>query len=78
MTGIVPYKELGVADPVALVLNRLDMPWASALVSVGAIAGITSVLLVLLMGQPRILFAMSRDQLLPPFLSNVHQRFKTP
>lgn len=78
MTGIVPYKELGVADPVALVLNRLDMPWASALVSVGAIAGITSVLLVLLMGQPRILFAMSRDGLLPPFLSNVHQRFKTP
>jgi len=78
MTGVVPYQDLGVADPVALVLNRLDMPWASALVSVGAIAGITSVLLVLLMGQPRILFAMSRDQLLPPFLSNVHQRFKTP
>lgn len=78
MTGVVPYQDLGVADPVALVLNRLGMPWASALVSVGAIAGITSVLLVLLMGQPRILFAMSRDQLLPPFLSNVHRRFKTP
>ena len=78
MTGVVPYQDLGVADPVALVLNRLDMPWASALVSVGAIAGITSVLLVLLMGQPRILFAMSRDGLLPPFLSTVHQRFKTP
>jgi APA family basic amino acid/polyamine antiporter len=78
MTGIVPYPELGVADPVALVLNRLQMPWASALISVGAIAGITSVLLVLLMGQPRILFAMSRDRLLPPFLSNVHARFKTP
>jgi APA family basic amino acid/polyamine antiporter len=78
MTGIVPYSQLGVADPIALVLNTLKMPWASALISVGAIAGITSVLLVLIMGQPRILFAMSRDGLLPPFLSRVHSRFKTP
>jgi APA family basic amino acid/polyamine antiporter len=78
MTGTVPYKELGVADPIALVLNTLKMPWASALISVGAIAGITSVLLVLIMGQPRILFAMSRDGLLPPFLARVHARFKTP
>ncbi|MCU0292331.1 MAG: amino acid permease [Thermoanaerobaculaceae bacterium] len=78
MTGIVPYQELGVADPVALVLNRLNMHWASALVSVGAITGITSVLLVLLLGQPRILFAMSRDGLLPAALSRVHPRFRTP
>ena len=78
MTGVVPYTELGVADPVALVLNHLGMPWASAVISVGAIAGITSVLLVLLLGQPRILFAMSRDGLLPPFLSKVHPRFQTP
>lgn len=78
MTGIVPYQKLGVADPVALVLNYLHMPWASILVSVGAIAGITSVLLVLLMGQPRILFAMSRDGLLPVGLSRVHPRFRTP
>jgi len=78
MTGIVPYQQLGVADPVALVLNHLDMRWASAFVSVGAVTGITSVLLVLLLGQPRILFAMSRDGLLPPALSRVHPRFKTP
>jgi APA family basic amino acid/polyamine antiporter len=78
MTGVVPYTELGVADPIALVLNSLNMPWASALISVGAMAGITSVLLVLMMGQPRILFAMSRDGLLPPALSQVHPRFKTP
>ncbi|HEX4825862.1 MAG TPA: amino acid permease [Candidatus Polarisedimenticolaceae bacterium] len=78
MTGVVPSSELGVADPVALVLNRLHMPWASAIISVGAIAGITSVLLVLLLGQPRILFAMSRDGLLPPALAVVHPRFRTP
>lgn len=78
MTGIVPYTELGVADPIALVLNTLHMPWASAFISIGAMAGITSVLLVLMMGQPRILFAMSRDGLLPPALSQVHPRFKTP
>jgi APA family basic amino acid/polyamine antiporter len=78
MTGIVPYTQLGVADPIALVLNVLNMHWASALISVGAIAGITSVLLVLLMGQPRILFAMSRDGLLPPALSKVHPKYRTP
>jgi APA family basic amino acid/polyamine antiporter len=65
MTGVVPSQKLGVADPVALVLNELNMPWASVIVSLRAIAGITSVLLVLLLGQPRILFAMSRDGLLP-------------
>ncbi len=78
MTGVVPYKDLAVAYPVALVLNTLKMPLISALVSAGAIAGITSVLLVLIMGQPRILFAMSRDGLLHPALSRVHPRHKTP
>ena len=78
MTGVVPFRELDVADPVALVLNRLGMPWASMLISLGAIMGITSVLLVLLLGQPRILFAMSRDGLLPEGLSKVHRRFRTP
>ncbi len=78
MTGIVPYRQLNVANPVALVLNVLHMPWASMLVSLGAICGITSVLLVLLLGQPRILFAMSRDGLLPSALSHVHARFRTP
>jgi basic amino acid/polyamine antiporter, APA family len=78
MTGVVPYQKLGVPDPVALVLNELHLPWASIIVSLGAIAGITSVLLVLLVGQPRILFAMSRDGLLPQLLSKVHHRYRTP
>ena len=78
MTGVVPYHKLGVPDPVALVLNELKMPWASIIVSLGAMAGITSVLLVLLLGQPRILFAMSRDGLLPPLLSKVHRKYQTP
>jgi APA family basic amino acid/polyamine antiporter len=78
MTGVVPYAQLDVADPIALVLNSLNMRWASLVISSGAIAGITSVLLVLLLGQPRILFSMSRDGLLPAFLSKVHPRFQTP
>ena len=78
MTGVVPYHQLNVADPVALVLNVLHKPWTSALVSVGALTGITSVLLVLLLGQPRILYAMSRDGLLPEMLSRVHPRYRTP
>jgi basic amino acid/polyamine antiporter, APA family len=78
MTGVVPYYDLGVADPVAKVLNTLKMPWASAIISVGALAGITSVLLVLVLSQPRILLSMSRDGLLPPALSRIHKKFQTP
>jgi APA family basic amino acid/polyamine antiporter len=79
ITGVVPYTQFkDVAEPIALVLNVLHMPLASMLVSLGAIAGMTSVILVLLLGQPRILFAMSRDGLLPRALSRVHSRFRTP
>lgn len=79
MTGVVPYGEFkGVAEPVAKVLNVLEMPVASTLVSLGAIAGMTSVILVLLLGQPRIIFTMSRDGLLPPWLATVHPKYRTP
>jgi APA family basic amino acid/polyamine antiporter len=64
--------------PVAYVLHVIDQDWAAGLISAGAVAGITSVLLVMLMGQPRIFFSMSRDRLLPAGVSKVHPRFGTP
>lgn len=64
--------------PVAFALSVIGLDWAAGLVSAGAVAGITSVLLVMLMSQPRIFFAMSRDRLLPQGVSKVHPRFGTP
>jgi len=78
LTGMVPYKELNTPAPVAYAMTLAGFHWGSALVSAGAVAGITSVLLVMLMGQPRIFFAMSRDGLLWPWISKVHPRFRTP
>jgi APA family basic amino acid/polyamine antiporter len=78
LTGMVSYKELNHPAPVAHALNLLGFRWGSALVSVGAVAGITSVLLVMLLGMPRVFFAMSRDGLLWPWISKVHPRFRTP
>jgi len=78
LTGMVSYKELNHPAPVAHALNLVGITWGSALVSVGAVSGITSVLLVMLMGQPRVFFSMSRDGLLWPWISKVHPRFRTP
>ena len=78
LTGIIPYEKLNDPAPVALALNHIGFRWGSALVSAGAVAGITSVLLVMLMGQPRIFFSMSRDGLLWPWISKVHPRLRTP
>jgi APA family basic amino acid/polyamine antiporter len=64
--------------PVAYALHVIGLDWSSFLISAGAVAGITSVLLVMLMGQPRIFFSMSRDRLLPEGVSKVHPRFGTP
>ena len=64
--------------PVGYALAVIHMDWAAGLVSAGAVAGITSVLLVMLLSQPRIFFAMSRDQLLPPGVSKVHPKYRTP
>jgi APA family basic amino acid/polyamine antiporter len=79
MTGIVPYKEfLGIDHPVTLALQRAGENWFAGFVDLGAILGMTTVILVMAYGQTRIIFAMSRDGLLPKRLSNVHPRFQTP
>lgn len=78
LTGMVPYYTLNTASPVAAALLRVGLPWAAAAVSVGALAGLTSVLLVVLYGQSRIFFAMARDGLLPPIFDWIHPRLKTP
>jgi APA family basic amino acid/polyamine antiporter len=83
LTGIIPVVQYK-ADmqflnaPVGYALAVINKDWAAGLVSAGAVAGITSVLLVMLMSQPRIFFAMSRDRLLPAGVSKVHPRFRTP
>jgi len=78
LVGIVPYAQLDTPAPIALAVNRMGMPWFSFLVKIGAIAGLSSVMLVLLYGQTRIFYTMSRDGLLPSVMSVVHKRFKTP
>jgi APA family basic amino acid/polyamine antiporter len=78
LTGMVPYTELNVASPVAHALQLVGMNWASALVATGAIAGLTTVMLVLYYALTRILYAMSVDGMLPRFLSQVSPRFHTP
>ena len=78
MTGVVPYRELGVADPVALAVDRMGHPGVAIFVKVGALMGLASVLLVNSFGQSRITFQMSRDGMLPALFSRVHERFRTP
>ena len=78
LTGVVPYQELNVSSPVAFALAKIGFPWASALVSIGVIAGLATVMLVLYYALTRIIFAMSRDGLLPSSLSLVNQKTQTP
>jgi APA family basic amino acid/polyamine antiporter len=78
LTGVVSYKTLLVPDPVAVAVDAMGIGWLAKLVKLGAIAGLTSVILVLLLGQPRIFFSMSKDGLLPRAFSTLHPRFRTP
>ncbi|NVM78216.1 APA family basic amino acid/polyamine antiporter [Duganella sp. SG902] len=79
MTGIVPFKEfMGIDHPVTLALQRAGENWFAGFVDLGAILGMTTVILVMAFGQTRIIYAMSRDGLLPKRLSEVHPRFQTP
>ena len=78
LTGIVHYSKLGVPHPIALGVEATGQGWLAAVVDIGAIAGLSSVMVVLLMGQPRVFFAMAMDGLFPPFAAKVHPRFGTP
>ncbi len=80
LTGIVKYTQLNVPDPIAVGINAAGpgLTWLRPVVKIGAIAGLSSVILVMLLGQPRIFYTMSKDGLLPPVFSVVHQRFRTP
>ncbi len=78
LTGIVPYTDLNVADPVALGIDATGVMWAKVLVKLGAIFGLATVMVVMLLGQSRVFYSMSRDGLLPEWAGAVHPRFRTP
>lgn len=80
LTGIVNYKLLNVADPIALAVNAMgdSMRWLRPVIKIAAIAGLSSVILVMLMAQPRIFYSMAKDGLLPKLFSDIHPKFHTP
>jgi len=80
LTGVIPFTKLNVAAPVATAVNAFgpQWDWLAYSIKIGAIAGLTSVILVLLFGQTRVFYTMSKDGLLPKQLANVHKKFKTP
>jgi APA family basic amino acid/polyamine antiporter len=80
LTGMVHYTQLNVPDPIAVGINSAGsrLFWLRPIIKIGAIAGMSSVILVLITGMPRILYTMSIDGLLPPFMSSVHRKYRTP
>jgi APA family basic amino acid/polyamine antiporter len=78
LTGVVPYSQLNVAAPVAVAIDAMRLLWLSPLVKIAAIIGLVSVMMVQLIGQPRIFFTMAKDGLLPPVMARVHPKHKTP
>jgi basic amino acid/polyamine antiporter, APA family len=78
LTGLVNFRQLDVADPVALGIDVTGVRWGSLLVKIGAVFGLGTVMLVMLLGQSRVFFSMSRDGLLPKWASAIHPKFRTP
>ena len=78
LTGVISYTELNVAAPIALAIDHMGLNWLSPIVKLGAITGLTSVMLVLLMGQSRIFYSMAQDRLLPGVFANIHPHYQTP
>lgn len=78
LTGLVKYTDLNVPDPIAVGIDRTGVSWGSFLVKVGAICGLSSTMVVMLLGQSRVFFSMSKDGLLPRWASAVHPKFRTP
>ncbi len=78
LNGMVPFFKLNVAFPVAFAMNYVGLSWAGVIISIGAIAGLTTVLLVMMFGQSRIFFAMSRDGLIPASFTRIHPVWRTP
>ncbi|WP_428537885.1 amino acid permease [Rhodopila sp.] len=78
LTGLVPYAQLNVADPIAKGVNVIGLNWFSVLIKIGALTGLTTVILVLLYGQSRILYTIADDGLLPGLFARLHPRLQTP
>jgi APA family basic amino acid/polyamine antiporter len=78
LTGIVPYTQLNVPDPMAVGIDATGLAWMKWIIKIGAIAGLSSVILVMIMAQPRIFWTMANDGLLPKAFTHVHPKFRTP